>query len=149
MSTAAPTFPIKRRNTMWRRSPLAVLLLAGVAACGDSAPPPAAEVRPVRVVSVAARTGGDVVSLTGNIQAETTINLSFRIDGRMIERSVNVGDRVTAGQVVARLNRDTEESNVRAARASMVAAQARVVETRNNYNRQRQLLASGFATRVR
>src|SRR5690606_1561890 len=28
-------------------------------------------------------------------------------------------------------------------------ANARVTETRNNYNRQRQLLASGFATRVR
>jgi RND family efflux transporter MFP subunit len=100
-------------------------------------------------MSVEARTGGDIVSLTGNIQAETTVNLAFRIDGRMIERAVNVGDRVTAGQVVARLNRDNEESNLRAARAALVAAQARVVETRNNYNRQRQLLASGFATRVR
>ena len=36
-----------------------------------------------------------------------------------------------------------------ARRAAVAVTQARVVETRNNYNRQRQLLASGFATRVR
>jgi RND family efflux transporter MFP subunit len=125
----------------------AVALL--LAACGDGAAPPAPEVRPVRVMSVENRTGGDIVSLTGTIQAETTVNLAFRIDGRMVERSVNVGDRVRAGQIVARLNRDNEENNLRAARAALVAAEARVTEATNNYQRQRQLLASGFTTRVR
>lgn len=126
-----------------------LLLLAGLAACDDGAPAAAPDIRPVRVMAVEGRAGGEIVSLTGTIQAETDVNLAFRIDGRMIERSVNVGDRVTAGQVVARLNRDNEESNLRAARAALTAANARVTETRNNYNRQRQLLASGFATRVR
>lgn len=126
-----------------------LLLLAALSACGDSSPPPAAEIRPVRAITVSGRAGGELVSLTGTIQAETDVNLAFRIDGRMIERTVNVGDRVTAGQVVARLNRDNEENALRAARAALVAANARVVETRNNYGRQRQLLASGFATRVR
>lgn len=149
MFRATPVRAAQYSAPALRRLPIALLLLAGLAACGESAPPPAPEIRPVRVMSVEARTGGDVVSLTGNIQAETTVNLAFRIDGRMVERSVNVGDRVTAGQVVARLNRDNEESNLRAARAALTAAQARVVEARNNFNRQRQLLASGFTTRVR
>jgi RND family efflux transporter MFP subunit len=128
---------------------LGLLLLAGLAACDDGKPAETQDIRPVRVMAVENRAGGEIVSLTGTIQAETDVNLAFRIDGRMIERSVNVGDRVTAGQVVARLNRDNEESNLRAARAALTAANARVVETRNNYDRQRQLLASGFATRVR
>jgi RND family efflux transporter MFP subunit len=128
---------------------LGLLLLAGLAACDDGKPAETQDIRPVRVMTVETRAGGEIVSLTGTIQAETDVNLAFRIDGRMIERSVNVGDRVTAGQVVARLNRDNEESNLRAARAALAAANARVVETRNNYSRQRQLLASGFATRVR
>lgn len=132
-----------------RSGALGLLLLGSLTACGDDAPPAVEDIRPVRVVTVAERAGGEIVSLTGTIQAETDVNLAFRIDGRMIERSVNVGDRVRAGQVVARLNRDNEENNLRAARAALVAAQARVTETRNNYNRQRQLLASGFATRVR
>lgn len=124
-------------------------LLALLAGCGDSAPPPAPDIRPVRVLAVESRSGGDIATLTGTIQAETTVNLAFRIGGRMTERTVNVGDRVTAGQIIARLDPSNEDNNLRAARAALAAAQARVVETRNNYSRQRQLLASGFTTRVR
>ena len=71
---------------------LGILLLLG--ACDDNAPPPAPEIRPVRVVTVAPRSGGDSVSITGTVAAETEVNLAFRIDGRMVERLVNVGDRV-------------------------------------------------------
>jgi multidrug efflux pump subunit AcrA (membrane-fusion protein) len=116
-----------------RRSvPKAFLALALLAGCGEQAPPPPPEPRPVRVTTVAPRTGGDVVSLTGTIEAENLASLAFRIDGRMIERKVNVGDQVTAGQVIARLDPTNEQNNPRAARAELVAAQAQVnlAETR-------------------
>jgi RND family efflux transporter MFP subunit len=132
---------------MRRRLVLALLPL--LAACDDGAPPPPAENRPVRVLTVEQRTGGEAVTLTGTVAPETEVNLAFRIDGRMIERRVNVGDRVRAGQVVARLDRTNEDNNLRAARAELTAARARVTEARNNYARQRDLLQSGFTTRVR
>lgn len=100
-------------------------------------------------MAVERRSGGETVSLTGTVQAQTEVNLAFRIDGRMVERLVNVGEQVAAGQVVARLDRENEENGVRAARAAVAAAQAQLVEARNNYWRQRELLASGFTTRVR
>jgi RND family efflux transporter MFP subunit len=130
-------------------SKLALLLPALLVACGETAPPPPPAPRPVRVVTVEPRSGGDVVALTGTVQAETEANLGFRIDGRMIERLVNVGDRVRAGQVVAKLDRTNEENNLRAARAALVAAQGQLLEAQNNYVRQRELLVSGFTTRVR
>jgi RND family efflux transporter MFP subunit len=92
---------------------------------------------------------GEVVSLTGTVQAETEVNLAFRIDGRMVERLVNVGDPVRAGQVVARLNRDNEENNLRAARAAVAAARGQLTEARNNHWRQSELLRDGWTTRVR
>lgn len=135
-------------STAFTRS-IAAGLLALLAGCGENTPQAAPDIRPVRVLAVESRSGGDIVTLTGTVQAEATINLAFRIGGRMVERLVNVGDRVVAGQVIARLDPANEENNLRAARAALAAAQARVVETRNNYSRQRQLLASGFTTRVR
>ncbi len=133
------------RGARW----IALVLPTLLAACGESAPPPAPEPRPVRVTTVEPRRGGDVVSLTGTIQAETEANLGFRIDGRMVERLVNVGDRVRAGQVVARLDRTNEENNLRAARAALAASEAQLVEVEGNYVRARELLRSGFGTRQR
>jgi multidrug efflux pump subunit AcrA (membrane-fusion protein) len=124
--------PAEAASHQRRQSLLALLPLAALVACGDKAPPAAQEVRPVRVATVAARTGGDIVSLTGTVAAETEVNLAFRIDGRMIERLVNVGDRVKAGQVVARLDRQNEENELRATRAELIAARARLTEARNN-----------------
>src|SRR4051794_23774740 len=107
--------PVARRR-------LALALLPLLGACDDDAPPPAPEIRPVRVVTAEPRRGGESVTLTGTVAPETEVNLAFRIDGRMVERLVNVGDRVQAGQVVARLDRTTEENSLRAARAELSAA---------------------------
>jgi RND family efflux transporter MFP subunit len=128
---------------------LAALLLPALAGCGDTAPPAEPEIRPVRVLAVERRTGGEVVSLTGTIAATTEANLAFRIDGRMVERRVNVGDRVRAGQIIAKLDPTNEENQLRAARASLVAATGVLTEASNNYQRQRHLLREGFTTRVR
>jgi RND family efflux transporter MFP subunit len=50
---------------------------------------------------------------------------------------------------VARLNRDNEENNLRAARAQLAAATAQLTEARNNHWRQSELLRDGWTTRVR
>jgi RND family efflux transporter MFP subunit len=126
---------------------LAVLIL--LAACEPAAEQAAPEIRPVRVVTIEERTGGDTVSLTGTVQAQTTVNLAFRIDGRMIERLVNVGDPVPPGQLVARLDPENEEDALRAARAEVAAARGQLVEAQNNYDRQNTLLQDGWTTRVR
>lgn len=146
MPSAAPSPLLSRIGQAARCIPLAVLLLAG---CDDGPPPAGPEIRPVRVISAERSMGGEVVTLTGTVQAETQVNLAFRIDGRMVERLVNVGDQVRAGQVIARLNRENEENGVRAARAALVAARGQLREAENNYWRQGQLLREGFTTRVR
>ena len=83
------------------RGLLCLILVGALAACDQQPAAPAAEPRPVRAVSVAERADSTIVTLTGTIQAETEVNIGFRIDGRMVERLVNVGDRVAAGQVRA------------------------------------------------
>jgi membrane fusion protein, multidrug efflux system len=127
----------------------AAALLILLAACGEAEEAAAPEVRPVRVVTIEERAGGDMVSFTGTVQAEMEVNLAFRIDGRMTERLVNVGDQVKPGQLVARLDPENEEDALRAARSDVAAATGQLVEAQNNYERQQSLLEDGWTTRVR
>jgi RND family efflux transporter MFP subunit len=130
---------------------LALLALAALAllpACRRAEEPPPPDVRPVRVVSVEQRAAGDVVSLTGTVQAQTEINFSFRIDGRMISRNANVGDTVKPGQTLATLDASNENSSLQSARAQLAAARGQLTEQRNNYNRQKDLLAQRFISQA-
>src|SRR5262245_57844986 len=134
------------RNTYLdgRTSLLGFSMLALLVACRPAVEPPAPEIRPVRVMTVEKRAGGETVSLTGNVQAQTEVNLSFRIDGRMIKRNVDVGATVKPGQVIATLNADNEENALQSARAGLAAARAQLVEARNNYERYKTLFAQRF-----
>jgi RND family efflux transporter MFP subunit len=130
---------------------LAAVALAGLAslpACRRAEEAPAPEIRPVRTITIAKSAAGDTVALTGTVQAQTEINLSFRIDGRMIERTAGIGDSVKPGQLVARLDSQNEESSVQAARAQMAAARAQLAEARNNFTRMRELVAEKAVSRA-
>jgi membrane fusion protein, multidrug efflux system len=123
----------------------AASLLAACQRETEAAPP---EVRPVRTVVVKRRDVGETLTYTGRIEAEAETRLSFRIGGRMVERSVNVGDRVEPGQVVAKLEPQNELNGLRSAQAAVTAAQAQFTEAQNNYERQKFLLARDVASRV-
>ncbi|MBK8535521.1 MAG: efflux RND transporter periplasmic adaptor subunit [Candidatus Competibacteraceae bacterium] len=126
----------------------ALMILALLTACKPVEEPEPEPIRPVRVTTVESREGGETASLTGQVEAREEVNLSFRVGGRMIERSVNVGDRVRAGQVVARLESETPRNALRSARAELTAVRARLVEAQNNFERQRPLMDRGFITRT-
>jgi RND family efflux transporter MFP subunit len=130
----------------------AVTMLAAtllLASCGPSEEPAAEPIRPVRVVTIEQREAGETVTLTGQVEAQDSVNLSFRVGGRMIERNVSVGDRVEAGQVVARLEPEPAQNALRTARANLNAANSLLVKTQNEFGRQDQLLRDGWTTRAR
>ncbi len=125
----------------------ALLLLGLLGACQQAeAPPP--DIRPVKTVTVERRASGAPVSLTGQIRAQDEASLAFRIDGRMLERRVNVGDRVKAGQLVARLDPLIQQNAFRSAQANLSAAQGQLTQARNTFERQQALVEKGFTTRV-
>lgn len=119
-----------------------------LAACRQETQAKAPQPRPVRTITVEKSELGDVVSLTGHIQAENEATLSFRISGRMIERSVGVGDRIARDQTLAKLDPQNELNGLRSAQANLAAAQGRLREAANNFKRQETLLSRGFTTKV-
>jgi RND family efflux transporter MFP subunit len=152
-ATSTHSEALRSERSRHRRTARAVVvvgcsLLALVAGCQRHEEPPAEEIRPVRAITVGERAVGDTVSLTGTVQAQTEVNYAFRIDGRMVERPVNVGDQLQPGQLIARLDPSNEESSLQSARAQLDAANARLVEQRNNYERQKELLERNFISRA-
>lgn len=135
-------------TTRLLRQVLTLTGLLALFACGPAEPPPPEPPRPVRAITALLEPGGETVTLTGQVEAAEEVGLAFRIGGRMIERRVNIGDQVRAGQIIARLEDSTPRDNLRAARASTAAARAALVQARNHYDRQNQLLRSGFTTRA-
>jgi RND family efflux transporter MFP subunit len=132
----------------WTACALAGSLVAVAAGCRHEPAPPAPEVRPVRTVTIAKRDAGVPVVLTGSIRAQDEAPLAFRVSGRMIERRVNNGDRVRPGQVIARLETQNEQNNLRGARANLSAAQGQLTNARNNLRRLEPLAARGAASQA-
>lgn len=120
-------------------------VLAGCVETDEVLPP---EARPVRTITVAEQERGEVVSVAGTVESQVQADLGFRIGGRVLERPVSVGDVVTAGQVMARLDPADEENGLRAAEANLAAAEAQLSEAESNYARQRQLYDRGFLARA-
>src|SRR6266403_1820041 len=124
---------------------IAVALL--LTACSKEQPKKV-EIRPVRVTLARHALSGDTIRLTGQIQAKDQINLAFRIGGRLQERNVTVGDPVTPGQVVARIEPQDVQNALRSAEADLASAQAVLANAHATEGRQSELLSKGFATRV-
>jgi len=128
---------------------LAAACVAGLAGCqrgADEAAEP--EVRPVRSVTIAKSDGGNTIALSGRIASEDEVAVAFRIPGRLIERTVNVGDRVRPGQVIARLEQMNERNQLLSAQAALNAANADLVRARDEFTRQSSLIDEGFTTRA-
>ena len=128
--------------------PFLLALALALAGCkaekAAEAPPP----RPVRTVIAEKSDLGQSVVLTGQILAEKEVALAFRIGGRIVERNADVGHRVKPNQVLAKLDPQNELNALRSARAALSAAEGRLAQDSNNFERQQTLLTRGFTTRV-
>lgn len=121
---------------------VSVLLFAGVGlltSCSQQEAGGEAEPRLVRVVTVKSEdlvTGGAV---TGEIQARVQSDLSFRVGGKIVERLVDVGDHVKAGQVLARIDAEEQEADLAVAQANLEAAVAQRIQAELAFSRQQKL----------
>ncbi|SDV07608.1 efflux RND transporter periplasmic adaptor subunit [Pseudomonas mucidolens] len=121
-------------------------LLTLLSGCGQEKPAPKEHSR-VFVQTVQPGDFAAAVTLTGDIQARVQTDLSFRVGGKIVQRMVDVGDRVTANQVLAKLDPKDLQTNVNSAQAQVVAEQARVKQTAAAFVRQEKLLPKGYTSR--
>jgi RND family efflux transporter MFP subunit len=124
------------------------LLVTPLGARNDRSGLPAERAALVRTELVQPRNGQASVTLTGEIQARFRADLSFRVSGRVLARLVDVGAHVNAGDLLARLDPAEQQADFDAATAAVAAAEAQLRVAQATFDRQSNLLSSGFTTRV-
>ena len=87
-------------------------------------------------------------ALTGEIVAPDTLQAAFRSGGRIAQIMVDDGDAVSEGDVLARIEQIQQEQSVRAAEASLSAAEAEFAAASEDNERQTALLDRGATTRA-
>ncbi len=95
----------------------------------------------------------DLVTATGTLEPRDTVDVGAQVSGQIERILVEVGDQVTAGQVLAEIDATTATARVEANRASLRAQESNLVDRYNtlekaerDYERQKNLQAAGAST---
>ena len=124
---------------------LGFVLLPLLSACEkptDQPPPP----RPALILVVGAKAAVTAMTLVGEVRPRFESSQGFRINGKIIERKVDVGDRVNKGQVLARLDAADTNLSAAAAQADVRSAEASRNLAAAEVARYRQLISKHFVS---
>lgn len=93
--------------------------------------PASSSVAPPRTVTVGLGTVRNAVSGTGNVVPSSQQFVTFKVAGQLTEVDVKVGDKVTQGQVLAKLDASTLQAAVDTASGNLATAQANLDSVNN------------------
>jgi len=140
--TSRSEHPAQRR---WHRAVVlgaALALAAGLGACKQEEQ--AAEApQPVRIMTVTSEPLAKASTYVGTVKARYESDLGFRVGGKVIERLVNVGDAVVAGQELARLDVTDLRLGYEANEAERAAARSNLTQAFAAERRGKDLLDRG------
>lgn len=106
----------------------------------EPSPPP----RPALVIVAGKTTANNAMILVGEVKSRYESNQGFRINGKIIERKVDVGSLVKKGQIIARLDAADTSLSAAAAQADVRAAEANYALAKAEVERQRSLFNKKF-----
>jgi RND family efflux transporter MFP subunit len=141
---------MSQKGVLRRLGLFGCLALAGAASilggCSASEPPKREAAR-VKVIAAKPADLAPLVSLTGEIKARFQNDVSFRVSGKIVERNVDVGAHVMPGDLLARIEPNEQEANLKSAKAAVEAAEAQLKQVSAVFERQKSLMVSGYTTR--
>lgn len=127
MSFRGKSFVAARHFSSALKGVAVAAALLSLAACSEEKKAEAPEiVRPVKVTQIGAPDEGRKLVYSGSVRARTEMNLGFRVAGKITERLVDVGDRVTPGEVLARIDSTDYKLDLGSAEADLASATKQV-----------------------
>ncbi len=147
VGAAAPPLP---RSPMKRclLLPAAAALSLALAACDRPAPIRDETPRPVRIVTIAEQRTSVLLTLPAEVRPRVETRYGFRLAGKLAQRAVEVGDRVQAGQLLARLDPQDREPARNVARSQLDAARTEARLAGIELERVRELHAQRYVSRA-
>src|SRR3984893_11170501 len=125
---------------------MVVALAPALAACDDAATSATAtRARPVQVQRVVFAPADENREFAGVVRARYETDLGFRVAGKIVARLINVGDRIRAGDVVARLDPRDLQLQVESADAELTAATSNLAQAPADELRYQNLRTRGYA----
>ncbi|NGX62132.1 MAG: Multidrug resistance protein MdtA [Chlamydiae bacterium] len=115
------------------RQIILLLLLCFLSGCEKPISPP--PIRPVRAMQLSSEELVRLYSFPGRTRAVDRVNLSFRVEGQLIDRPGSVGDEVLKGELLARLDPTDYEVAVENSLGNLEKAQADLRFAERDYKR--------------
>ncbi|HJV75930.1 MAG TPA: efflux RND transporter periplasmic adaptor subunit [Noviherbaspirillum sp.] len=145
--------PLNLCSFVQSRAPLAYAAIlavsTGVLLAGCSKPvEKVEEIRPVRVVRLAADNVDVVAEFSGDVRARVESRLGFRVGGKIVARKVDVGSTVKRGQILMQLDPQDFQLSKAQANAGMMAAESNRDLARAEMKRYQELRAKNFVSQA-
>jgi RND family efflux transporter MFP subunit len=138
---------LEARRTARKGAKFAALTAVCLAAAG-AAPSAAEELVNVKAVTARFSEFSPAIRLTGTIQAQIQTNIAFRTNGKVVQRLADVGDRITADEVLARIDPTELQADADNAQAALDSAKALEQQAQLSFARQQSLIEKGYTTRA-
>ena len=130
-----------------RRDAIVAAMMVGLVPASAAPQDASTELARVKTATAVESSFATDVHLTGDIEPQVSSNISFRTSGKIAQRLIEVGQHVSADQVLARLEPSEQQANLQSAEAALKSAEALLTQAKLTYARQQSLLASGYTTR--
>lgn len=123
---------------------IATVLMSG---CDSKSDTDDQQLRPVRYMTIETPVESRTQTLTGSSKSAQESRLSFKVAGTVVKIPVQVGDKIEAGGLVARLDPSQYELRVEQSQATLLEAQANARNAQANYERIKELYENNNASR--
>jgi len=125
---------------------LVAVMLAACDGQAASTSPGVEVLRPVRTVVVGEQILSHSLHLPAEVRPRIETRYGFRVGGKIAERKVSIGDRVTKGQSLASLDPQDVRPAIDSARAVLEAARTDLALAKSELERVRELREQGYVS---
>lgn len=122
---------------------IAILFSLSLVACGNPSDSPVF-IKPAMVMVITEKSLNQGMTLAGEVKPRYESMQGFRVNGKIVEREVEIGSLVKRGQLLAKLDKTDANLALQSSNADLKIAEAQFLLAKANFVRQQELMEKNF-----